>query len=49
MSAKIMRGFSEFLLGSFQSPHSGVNVRMARLADRKCECSHNSHTGQETL
>ena len=49
VSAKIVRGFFEFLLGSFQGPHSGVNMRMARLAHRKRECSHDGYASQEAF
>jgi hypothetical protein len=49
VSAKIVSGLLQLLPGSLQGSDSRANVRMARLSYRKCECSGDGHSGQETF
>jgi hypothetical protein len=48
MSAEIVRGFSQFLLGGLQGADSGVNVGVATLSDGERESAHDDHSGQES-
>lgn len=48
MSAEIVRGFSQFLLGGLQGSDSGVNVGVATLSDGERESAHNDHSGHES-